>query len=142
MKRMSWMNSRVVETRLIVFKTQGRRNMPQIMFYINAINGGGAERIMVNLAKCFSENGYDTLLVTSFRDTWEYSVADSVKRLTLKEQEIKQSHLKRNFSRISKLRKICEEEKSYILVSFMEEPNFRAILATRDLPVRTLCFCP
>ena len=112
--------------------------MPKIMFYINAINGGGAERVMVNLAKYFSENGYDTLLVTSFRDTWEYPVADSVKRLSLEEQEIKQSRLKRNLSRIFKLRKMCKEEKPDILVSFMEEPNFRAILATRGLPVKTL----
>ena len=43
--------------------------MSKIVFYVNAINGGGAERVMVNLAKYFSENGYDTTLVTSFRDT-------------------------------------------------------------------------
>lgn len=112
--------------------------MKKIMFYINAIHDGGAERVMVNLAKYFSENGYDTTLVTSFRDTWEYPVADSVKRLSLEEQEIKQSRLKRNLSRIFKLRKMCKEEKPDILVSFMEEPNFRAILATRGLPVKTL----
>ena len=112
--------------------------MSKIVFYVNAINGGGAERVMVNLAKYFSENGYDTTLVTSFRDTWEYPVADSVKRLSLEEQEIKQSRLKRNLSRIFKLRKMCKEEKPDILVSFMEEPNFRAILATRGLPVKTL----
>lgn len=110
----------------------------KILFYINAIHDGGAERVMVNLAKYFSENGYDTLLVTSFRDTWEYPVADSVKRLSLEEQEIKQSRLKRNLSRIFKLRKMCKEEKPDILVPFMEEPNFRAILATRGLPVKTL----
>lgn len=110
----------------------------KILFYINAIHDGGAERVMVNLAKYFSENGYNTLLVTSFRDTWEYPVADSVKRLSLEEQEIKQSRLKRNLSRIFKLRKMCKEEKPDILVSFMEEPNFRAILATRGLPVKTL----
>lgn len=48
------------------------------MLYINAINGGGAERVMVNLAKCFSENGYETILVTSFRDTWEYPLVSTV----------------------------------------------------------------
>ena len=66
------------------------------------------------------------------------SLGETVKRITLEEQEIKQSRLMRNLSRISKLRKICEEEKPNILVSFMEEPNFRAILATRGLPVKTL----
>lgn len=112
--------------------------MKKIMFYINAIHDGGAERVMVNLAKYFSENGYDTTLVTSFRDTWEYPLTSTVRRLTLEETEIKQSRIKRNISRIKKLRDLCKSEKPDILVSFMEEPNFRAILATRGLPVKTL----
>ena len=112
--------------------------MSKIMFYINAINGGGAERVMVNLASYFSENDYDTILVTSCRDLWEYQISKKVKRLTLEEREIKQSRIKRNISRITKLRRMCKEEKPDILISFMEEPNFRAILATRGLPVKTL----
>ena len=88
--------------------------------------------------KYFSENGYDTTLVTSFRDTREYPLAPTVRRLTLEETEIKQSRIKRNLSRIKKLRALCKSEKPDILISFMEEPNFRAILATRGLPVKTL----
>ena len=99
--------------------------MKKIMFYINAIHDGGAERVMVNLAKYFSENGYDTTLVTSFRDTWEYPLTSTVRRLTLEETEITQSRIKRNISRIKKLRDLCKSEKPDILVSFMEEPNFR-----------------
>ena len=112
--------------------------MKKIMFYINAIHDGGAERVMVNLANYFSENGYGTILVTSFRDTWEYPLASTVKRLTLEEKEIKQSRIKRNLSRIKKLRDLCKTEKPDILLSFMEEPNFRAIIATRGLPVKTV----
>lgn len=112
--------------------------MKKIMLYINVIYGGGAERVMVNLAKYFSENGYDTTLVTSFRSTGEYPLAPTVRRLTLEETEIKQSRIKRNLSRIKKLRTLCKAEKPDILISFMEEPNFRAILATRGLPVKTL----
>ncbi len=112
--------------------------MKKIMFYINAIHDGGAERVMVNLAKYFSENGYDTSLVTSFRDTWEYPLASTVRRLSLEETEIKQSRIKRNLSRIKKLRDLCKSEKPDMLISFMREPNFRAILATRGLPVKTL----
>ena len=73
--------------------------MSKIVFYVNAINGGGAERVMVNLAKYFSENGYDTTLVTSFRDTWEYPLAATVRRLTLEEVEIKQSRSSNSRSR-------------------------------------------
>lgn len=112
--------------------------MKKIMFYINAIHDGGAERVMVNLAKYFSDNDYDTILVTSFRDKWEYPLASKVRRISLEDTEIQQSRIKRNVSRINKLRTLCKVEKPDILVSFMEEPNFRAILATIGLPVKTL----
>lgn len=112
--------------------------MKKIIFYINAIHDGGAERVMVNLAKYFSEEGFDTILVTSFKDTWEYPLAHTVKRLSLEEVEIKQSRIKRNLTRIKKLRALCKSEQPDILVSFMGEPNFRAILATRGLPIKTL----
>ena len=42
--------------------------MKKIMFYINAIHDGGAERVMINLADYFSRQGYKTILVTSFRE--------------------------------------------------------------------------
>lgn len=112
--------------------------MKKIMFYINAIHDGGAERVMINLASYFSQMDYDAILVTSFRDTWEYDVPQTVKRLSLEDTEIRQSRLKRNLSRIYKLRQLCKTEKPDILISFMAEPNFRAILATWGLPVKTL----
>lgn len=112
--------------------------MKKIMFYINAIHDGGAERVMINLTKYFSESGYDTVLVTSFRDKWEYTVPGHVRRLSLENVEIKQSRWKRNLSRIYKLRQLCKKEKPDILVSFMAEPNFRAILATVGLPIKNL----
>lgn len=108
------------------------------MFYINAIHDGGAERVMINLTKYFSEAGYDTVLVTSFRDKWEYTVPEHVKRLSLENTEIKQSRWRRNLSRIYKLRQLCKKEKPDILVSFMAEPNFRALLATIGLPTKNL----
>lgn len=112
--------------------------MKKIMFYINAIHDGGAERVMINLTKYFSESGYDSVLVTSFRDKWEYTVPEHVRRLSLEDVEIKQSRWKRNLSRIYKLRQLCKKEKPDILVSFMAEPNFRAILATIGLPIKNL----
>lgn len=110
----------------------------KILFYINAIHDGGAERVMVNLAKYFSETGYETILVTSFRDTWEYKIEGTVKRLTLEENEIKQGKIKRNFSRIVKLRDILKKEKPDVAVSFMAEPNFRLLIASLGLNVKTI----
>lgn len=110
----------------------------KILFYINAIHDGGAERVMVNLAKYFSDTGCETILVTSFRDTWEYKVEGNVKRLSLEEKEIKQGKIKRNFSRIIKLRAILKKEKPDVAVSFMAEPNFRLLVASLGLNVKTI----
>lgn len=110
----------------------------KILFYINAIHDGGAERVMVNLAKKFSENGYETILVTSFRDTWEYKVEGNVRRLTLEEREINQGRLARNLSRIIKLRHILKVEKPDVAVSFMAEPNFRLLISAIGLAVKTI----
>ena len=112
--------------------------MKKIMFYINSIDFGGAERVIVNLANYFAENNYESVLVTSYHSSHEYSLNSSVKRLSLEKEEIQQSRIKRNLSRVKKLREICKEERPDILVSFMKEPNFRAILATRGLPTKTI----
>ncbi len=110
----------------------------KILFYINAIHLGGAERVMSNLASAFSTRGYQVILVTSFREDEEYSLHSNVKRLSLEDSEIKQSFIRRNVSRILKLRNICKKEKPDIVISFMGEPNFRALLATKGLPIKNI----
>lgn len=110
-----------------------------ILFYINAIHDGGAERVILQLAHRFSESGYRSILVTSFVDNdFEYPIPDGVERISMESQEIKQSRFKRNLDRIRKLRKYCKEYNPAVLVSFMAEPNFRAICAAFGLPVKTV----
>lgn len=110
----------------------------KLLFYINAIHDGGAERVMINLTSQFAEAGNEVILLTSFVDKWEYPVAPDVRRLTMEQEEIKQNKLMRNYTRIKKLRAICKQEKPDVLISFMAEPNFRALIATAGLPVKTI----
>lgn len=109
------------------------------MFYINAIHGGGAERVILQLAHRFSMAGYRSILVTSFIDReFEYPVPEGVERISIEEDELHQSRLKKNVSRIRKLRDLCKEYRPAALVSFMAEPNFRAICATVGLAVKNI----
>lgn len=110
----------------------------RILCYINTLGRGGAERVLANLATCFAKDNNEVIFVTSYPVDKEYFLDGKVKRLSLEKDEIVQSRIKRNISRISRLREICKKEKPDILISFMEEPNFRAIIATRGLPVKTL----
>lgn len=113
--------------------------MDTLLFYINAINGGGAERVILQLAHHFADEGYRSVLVTSFVDEGkEYEVPDNITRLSIEQEEIKQSRLKRNVSRIIALRGIIKREKPVAVISFMAEPNFRALIATVGLKTKRI----
>lgn len=109
-----------------------------LLFYINAIHDGGAERVLLQLAKRFAACGCRAVVVTSFVDEWEYPVPEGVERLSIEQTQLSQSRLRRNLSRIKALRRLIREYKPAALISFMAEPNFRAVLASRFLPVKTI----
>lgn len=115
-------------------------NKKTVMLYLSTLHKGGAERVFVQLAERFAQCGYRSIIVTSFvdKEKGEYELSDNVLRLSLEQEQIIQSRLRRNISRVKKLRKLCIEYKPDILISCMQEPNFRAVLATAGLKVKNL----
>ena len=109
-----------------------------LLFYINALHHGGAQRVMVQLAGRFAEAGWRVVLATSFREAEESPVPDGVERVSIEDAQIVQSSVKRNLSRIRALRALCVKIRPAALISFMAEQNFRAVLATRGLKVKTV----
>ena len=115
--------------------------MKKVMLYINAIHHGGAERVMVQLAEELTRSGYDTVLVTTILDTsWEYPLDKSVKRIILEHSSSNgdKGRLKKNISRLQKLRALCKCEKPDVLISFMPQPIMRALIATVGLPIKNI----
>ncbi len=111
----------------------------RILFYINAINGGGAEKVILQLAGHFANAGYSCWLLTSFADDeFEYPVPKKVKRISIDRKEIKECRIKKNVRRIKALRVCCKKYRPDVLISFMAEPNFRAVIATRGLSIKTI----
>lgn len=100
----------------------------KIAFYINTLERGGAERVMSILANEFSEKGYEVWLINSFKCENEYKITTKVKRIYLDNNDYK-SVIKKNFSRIKKLRLILKQNQIDYLVSFLSEANFRSIIA-------------
>jgi len=111
--------------------------LKKVMFYINNICHGGAERVIVNIANYLSEE-YETVFVTSTKEPDEYILSDKVKRYVLEKTFVKRNRLQKNIYRIKNLRKICKNEKPDILISFMAEPNFRSIIASLGLKTKCL----
>ena len=108
------------------------------MFYINSIRHGGAERVMLQLAERFAASGWRSVLVTSFTAPDEFPVPRGVERISIEREQIRQSALRRNLSRIATLRALLRQYAPAALISFMAEPNFRAVLAAQGLPVKTI----
>lgn len=111
----------------------------KILFYINVLSGGGAERVMANLANRFADANHDVILVTTYETENEYYVSDKVIRCNLECKPRNNSNrILKNIERIAKLRKIIKKNAPDVVISFMEEPNFRNIIATMGTDVKTI----
>lgn len=110
----------------------------KVLFYINTLSQGGAERAISNTASYFAERGWDTILLTSFGVDHEYSYSDKIRRMSIESEQVIQSSFKRNLSRIRAIRHICKKQKVDVIISFMGEPNFRALLATIGLNTKNV----
>jgi glycosyltransferase involved in cell wall biosynthesis len=111
--------------------------MSKLLFYVNTLGHGGAERVMVNLANAFSSQGFECTLVTSFPLEWEYECSEDVKRINLYDARIC-GGLKRNFRLIKALRRVIKSESPDTVVSFMAEPNFRMLFASIGMKCRKI----
>lgn len=109
-----------------------------ILFYISTIRGGGAARVMVNLANDFCHHGKRVYLVTNFQDEHEYQLCEGVTRLSLEKEENSNGILGKNLLRIQLLRRVIREIKPNTVVSFMDENNIRLILASLFIGCRVI----
>lgn len=110
----------------------------RICFYMNELGGGGAERVMTNLANYFSNFENDVILLSSYYTNYDYEVQKTVRRMALEDKRSEGNGFVRNIKWITKLRSIIKREKPDVIVSFMAEPNFRNIISTLGLPVKTI----
>ena len=110
----------------------------KILFYINILSDGGAERVISNLANFMQAHGHDVTVVNTFKTDKEYPLSAEIDHVYLEEEKSDASRIIRNISLITKLRKIIKSKNPDIAVSFMREPNWRLILSTFGLSVKTL----
>ena len=79
-----------------------------VMLHCSSLHKGGAERVFAQLAERFAACGWRSILVTAYTDPGreEYPLSDKVTRYNMEPELIVQSRLKRNLSRIGKLRSL------------------------------------
>ena len=111
-----------------------------IYFYINNLSHGGAERVMLALAKAFAEKGNDVTVVTMYRGCDEYEIPEKVKRISLVDKHLDLLANKGFFKRLIRylmisfigyflLRLFFIKNNPDLLISFLGEANKHALIS-------------
>lgn len=111
----------------------------KVLFYIDCMQMGGANRVMANISAHFAETGKNVVLVNDIEpeeDKPEYQIHPQIKRVFL-DGEGRTKGMK-NIRRIFSLRRLVRRERPDAVVSFMGPPNIRMLLATVGLRTRKI----
>lgn len=111
--------------------------MKKILFYIDSLYRGGAQRVMSNLVAYFSNN-YDVVLVNDFvpdNQKVDYDLPVNIKKIYLRKSP-DGNPVTKNISRIIILRKTIIKENPDTVLSFLGNPNKRMLIATIGLKCR------
>ena len=106
--------------------------MKKILFHLNCLEFGGAERVVSNLANQFAKEGYEVVVATEWEGKEEYRLDEKVRRVHvgLKESDEKCSRISKALKRFVYLRKCILKEKPDITIAFAQKAIYRALGAT------------
>lgn len=103
----------------------------KIVFHLNCLEQGGAERVVTTLANQFV-NKYDVIIATMWFAENEYQIDERIRHINvgLNDQQSKKGRLLNIYHRNANLRKFLKKEKPDIVIAFAKKANYRALIAT------------
>ena len=112
----------------------------RLLLYTNQLCDGGAERVMSILANEFCKKGHYVVLVTDYKSERDYRIEEGVNLIVIDGEYEKRirNDIVRTIKRISTIRKICKEQRIDLLLSFLTNVNFRALIATVGLKTKNI----
>lgn len=102
----------------------------KILFVIGPLKSGGAERVVANLSNEFVKNN-SVFIATTVDENSDYIIDKNVKIICLDDGK-KNNFFKKNIIRIKNLKKLINEEKIDIAISFLPEPSYRLMIAKNN----------
>ena len=110
--------------------------MKRIALFINSLQKGGSERVMVNLAEYFQSQKYDVILITQYKRENEYELSSNIRRIYSEPEpeELTGSRIKNFCVRFHHLRDIWKKYKPDVILSFLGKNNLMAIATAAFLP--------
>ncbi|MEF1200558.1 glycosyltransferase family 4 protein [Vibrio owensii] len=108
--------------------------MRKIVFFVESLGSGGAERVLTVVANFFSENGWDVTIYVSTKETVPfYKVSESVKLVYLDFSYDKKGVWEKTleqFRRIMKIRRILKSKNNHIVIGFLSHMNVRLLISS------------
>lgn len=103
----------------------------KILFHLNSMGRGGAERVVSILSHAFIQKGHEVILTTQWYSENEYEMDERIRRIHvgLKDKDMNRSRLCKAWLRFARLRKCIREEKPDLVISFCNKANFRSAFA-------------
>ena len=112
----------------------------KIVFHLNCLEQGGAERVVTNLANRFAKEGYQVIIATEWYGENEFQIDPEVRRVHvgLHEGDEKKHHLIQFLLRVKYLRGFLKEEKPDILIPFARKALYRGLMAAYFMKIPVL----
>lgn len=112
--------------------------MKRIALFINSLQKGGSERVMLNLAEYFHGQGYDVIIITQYKREKEYDLLPEIRRIYSEpdESQLQGGRIHNFCVRFTELREIWKAYKPDVVLSFLGKNNLMAIVTTAFLPAK------
>ncbi len=115
----------------------------KIVFHLNCLEHGGAERVVSNLANQFGQEGYEVIVATEWRGEDEFVLNPYVRReiVGLKPEDEKKSRVAKFLLRIKYLRKFLKKERPDMVIAFAHRAIYRALSAAWGTKIPVIVCC-
>ncbi|SFI12766.1 Glycosyltransferase involved in cell wall bisynthesis [Selenomonas ruminantium] len=104
--------------------------MKKIIFVIRSLAGGGAERVMLTLAKKFSKDGLHPIIIV-FENIVAYDIPEGCDLILLKSKF--NNRILRDIWWMKQIRSFCKQSGVIALISFLPKPNIYSIVSSAFL---------
>lgn len=111
--------------------------MSKILFHLNTLAQGGAERVVSNLSNEFAKSNDEIIVATEWAEDNEFALDPRVKRIHvgLRESDEGKSRLTKAYLRFKYLRDCVKEEKPDVVIAFAQKAIYRAGFALKGIRV-------
>jgi len=109
----------------------------RILFHLNSMGRGGAERVVSVLSHYFAKAGYEVIVATQWYSENEYVLDERVRRLSvgLTSKEERRGRAYQAFARLFHLRACIRRERPDVVISFCAKANFRSAYALTGMRI-------